>query len=214
MIIDVIFPHVCGVCGKICKEGLCKKCLLKLNNILKMDYNMEKIAHGNQFFEEHFYIANYSGDIKKMLINYKFNDKSYLARTFLYIIRNNEKICEFLKKYDIITPVPIHKARRKERGYDQNEIILRGFKEFSTIKVDLNIIVKIKGIKPQSTLNKKDRIKNIKNVYRIRRDKNIHGKSIILLDDIYTTGSTVNECSRMLKLAGAKNVGILTISKD
>ena len=75
-------------------------------------------------------------------------------------------------------------------------------------------MIKTKNIQPQSTLKKEDRITNIENVYSITNNENIKDESVLLFDDIYTTGSTVNECSRILKQAGAKNIGILTIAKD
>ena len=71
-----------------------------------------------------------------------------------------------------------------------------------------------KNIKPQSSLNKEDRIKNVENVYSIKNQEKIINKKILLIDDIYTTGSTVNECSKVLKQAGVNNIGILTIAKD
>ena len=76
-----------------------------------------------------------------------------------------------------------------------------------------NIIIKDKNIVPQSTLNQNERIKNIKNVYKIVNKEKVKNKKILILDDIYTTGSTVNECSRILKEAECKEIGILTIAK-
>ena len=77
-----------------------------------------------------------------------------------------------------------------------------------------NIIIKYKNIVPQSTLNQNGRKENIKNVYKVINKEKIKNKKILILDDIFTTGSTVNECSRILKEAGAKEIGILTIAKD
>ena len=68
--------------------------------------------------------------------------------------------------------------------------------------------------KPQSTKNKEDRIANVIGVYFIKKEDKILNKKVLLLDDIYTTGSTVNECSKILKLAGAKKVDVITIAKD
>jgi len=67
---------------------------------------------------------------------------------------------------------------------------------------------------PQSSLSKEYRLKNVKNVYSVKNSEKIINKNILLIDDIFTTGSTVNECSRILKQAGAKNIGILTMAKD
>ncbi len=77
-----------------------------------------------------------------------------------------------------------------------------------------NSLYKIKNIQPQSSLDKQNREKNIQGAYVIKNTKNIINKKVLLVDDIYTTGNTVNECSKMLKLAGARKIGILTIAKD
>ena len=77
-----------------------------------------------------------------------------------------------------------------------------------------NILFKIQNTNPQSTLNKLDRSINAQNAYSIKNSERLKNKNILLLDDIYTTGSTVNECSRILKLNNAKNIGIITLAKD
>ena len=213
--LDIIFPKVCGFCGSICTNALCKKCEITLKNKQNGGYNTNPIKQGIQYFDKHIYLAKYEGIIKKKLIEYKFKDKSYLAQTFAQMIIKDEKICRFFKKYDIITSVPVHKERKKQRGYDQCELIIKNLDKMNmNIKVEKDILVKTKNIKPQSTLNKKNRMKNIKNVYSIKNSEKVKGKSIIIFDDIYTTGSTVNECSRMLKLVGTDKIGILTIAKD
>ncbi len=78
----------------------------------------------------------------------------------------------------------------------------------------IGILIKVINNKPQSELDKKQRIQNVKDVYKVQKKQKIEGKSIILLDDIYTTGSTAKECAKMLKESGSKSVAILTIAKD
>ncbi len=78
----------------------------------------------------------------------------------------------------------------------------------------IGILIKKVNNKPQSELDKKQRIENVKNVYKLQKQQKIEGKRIILLDDIYTTGSTAKECAKMLKQSESKSVAILTIAKD
>ena len=130
------------------------------------------------------------------------------------IIKKNKKICLFLKKYDIIIPVPISKKRKKERGYNQSALLAREIAKQLNIGYNDTSLIKIKNITPQSSLKKEDRIKNVQNVYSVINNEKIKNKSILLIDDIYTTGSTVNECSKKLIEYGANRIGILTIAKD
>lgn len=129
---------------------------------------------------------------------------------------NDEKIFAFLKRYDIIIPIPISRKRYKERGYNQSELIVRQLSKKCQIEFKKNVLYKTKNIIAQSKLNKIERENNIKNVYDINKKivRYIKEKNIIILDDIYTTGSTVNECSKLLKKIGVRSIGIITLAKD
>ncbi len=154
--------------------------------------------------------------IRDKILAYKFNDKAYYYKTFVRILLNNKKMCEILTSYDIIVPIPIHNKRRKERGYNQTELIAKEIAKNIDGLEYANILEKNKNTVPQSTLNKKDRIKNSVNVYNLKNISNtkINYKNILIFDDIYTTGSTANECARILRKLEPKSIGILTIAKD
>lgn len=125
-----------------------------------------------------------------------------------------QKIFEIIKTYDIILPVPISKKRYKQRGYNQTELIARKIRKRTDIELVTNCLYKEKNNVPQSTLNKEDRIENVKNAYIIKNSKIIKDKRVIIFDDIYTTGSTVNECSKLLKQNNVKEILVMTIAKD
>lgn len=197
-IINLIYPNVCGICDKISKDDLCKKCEIQLNNIAKINVDIYK----NKNFSKHLYIFKYEGIIKERLINFKFNDKIYIYKAFVNFIIKNKKICRFLKNYDIIIPVPIHYRRKIKRGYNQSALIAKEIsKNYNSIKYINDVLLKKKNNKPQSTKNKKEREKNVIGAYYIKNEYKIYNKKILLLDDIYTTGSTVNECAKALKQA-------------
>ena len=123
---------------------------------------------------------------------------------------------QYIQKYDYIIPVPLHKYRYRERGYNQAYLILKELSKLEkNIIIKNNIIKKTENIKPQSTLNKAERKDNIKGVYEIiNKENKIEDRKILIFDDVFTTGSTTNECSRVLKEHKAKKVGVLTIAKD
>ena len=210
-VLNLIYPNVCGICDKISKEDLCKKCEIKLNEIAKFKIDKYK----NKNFNKHLYIFKYEGIIKDRLINFKFSDKIYIYKAFVNFIIKNKKIFRFLKNYDIIIPVPIHYKRRIKRGYNQSALIAKGIvRNDNSIEYVDNVLLKQKNNKPQSTKNKKDRQQNVIGAYYIKNEYKIYNKKILLLDDIYTTGSTVNECAKMLKKYGAYRVDVITIAKD
>lgn len=121
-----------------------------------------------------------------------------------------------MKKYDIILVVPISKSRKKERGYNQSELIAKEISKIISVKLEKNILYKIKDTKPQSTLNKQQRKQNAEGAYIAENTLKIKNKKILIIDDIYTTGNTVNECAKVLveKEIKRNNIGILTIAKD
>jgi len=209
-ILVFLFPNVCGICGKININSLCPKCNLKLENITK--YKL--IKYNNKYFNEHLYVFKYDGIIREKIIEYKFYEKSYLYKTFAKIILKNEKKYSFLRNYGIIIPVPIHKKRKVERGYNQSSLIAKELSNNLEIICIENILYKIVNNTMQSTLSQKQRSENVKNVYGIKNIEYIKNKNIILFDDIYTTGSTANECAKLLKQNGANKILVLTLAKD
>ena len=196
-VLNLFFPIKCGVCGKI-GLPICKECEESLK-----PYEINLVQ------KDKFFIYKYQDIIRNLLLNYKFNDASYLANSFAYLIENNKKIYSILKSYDIIIPVPLHKKRMNERGYNQTELIAKKL----GIPVETNCLIKTKNIKPQSTKKAKERQIDIKNVFAIQNVEKIKNKKLLLLDDIYTTGSTANECIKTLSKATNK-IGFLAIARD
>lgn len=189
-----------------CKSQIDKITISKINN-----YENKT----DKFFNKHGYIFKYEGQIRKLLIDYKFNDKPYLYKTFASIILSNKKIVDFINNYEIIIPVPIHKKRLNHRGYNQSELLAKEIsRKLRNIQFLNKLLIKTENNVAQSTLTKEDRVLNVKNIYKVQNSNLIKEKTILLLDDIYTTGNTVNECSRLLKENGAREIGIFTISKD
>lgn len=202
-ILNLIFPPTCGICGKITEEHICKDCYKKLQPYLYF-YRCEDI----------FYALKYKELIRSKIIDYKFNDKAYLYNMFCEILIRNKMACEFIKEYDIIIPVPMHKRKKARRGYNQTELVAKQLARKFDIPISTTILIKQKNTPMQSSLGREDRIKNVQNVYKIDYEEKITDKKVLLVDDIYTTGATVTECKKMLKLAGAKKVGAIIIAED
>lgn len=206
-ILELIYPTKCGICDKICKDGICQKCRLELK---KLEINL--ILQNNSYNSMHAF--KYDGEIRRKLIDYKFNNKPYLYKMFTKILLKNEKVCGFLKKYDIIIPVPIHKKRKLKRGYNQTYLIAKEIAKNTHLKLEKDVLIKKKNVVEQSSLKKSKRINNIKNAFIVKNKDKITNKKVLILDDIYTTGSTIKECAKIIKKCGTNKIGILTIAKD
>ena len=234
-VLNLIFPIKCGICGKIglpiCND--CEKLLKKYEiNLLEKDYieieknleikkinlkrenkynlkNSNNQKNNSKIKVQKIFIYRYDGIIRKMLVNYKFNDASYLADTFAYLIKNNKKIYDILKTYDIILPVPLHKKRKLERGYNQTELIARKL----GLRYESDCLIKVINIKPQSQNDVKKRKSEIKNVFKLQKIEILKNKKVLILDDIYTTGATADECIKTVSIATNK-IGFVSIARD
>ena len=219
-ILNLIYPPMCGICGKFNDNFLCPKCQKILENeaVFGIDkyekIKIEKNLQERKYFNEHLYIFEYEGIIRRIILKYKFQDKAYLYKTFVNFLLKNKNFFEFIKKYDTIIPVPISRKRRAMRGYNQSELIVKEIANFTNLKEESDCLFKIKNVIEQSKLNKEERQKNIQGAYELRNKEKLYKNKILLVDDIYTTGSTVNECSKVLRGAKPKQIGIFTIAKD
>lgn len=212
MALDIIYPPICGICGKLNNDFLCKKC----ENMLKSQSKFEiiKNKYNFNFYENHFYIFQYEGIIRKLILDYKFNEKAYLYKTFVNFLLKDKKFFNILKTYDTIVPVPISKNRKKQRGYNQCLLLSKEISKILQVENNNNCLYKKIDILPQSTLNKEERELNIKGAYEIKNIETIENKRILLIDDIFTTGSTLNECAKVLKKGNPNKIDCFTIAKD
>ena len=210
-IINLIYPPVCAFCGKIDNDFLCENCKENIEKIEKVCQDKYK----SKEFDEHIYMFKYT-DIREKILAYKFDDKAYYYKTFVNVLLNNKKMCEILKSYDIIIPVPIHNKRRKERGYNQTELIAKELAKNINGLEYTDILIKNINTIPQSSLNKEERAKNSQNIYELKKlgKQQIYPKRVLIFDDIYTTGATANECAKVIRTLRPNKVGILTIAKD
>lgn len=208
----MIYPQTCGICGKLHPESLCKKChkMLDSQQITGFLEKEQEMA----YFDELIYLFSYEGPIRELLLAYKFKEKAYLYKTIVNFLLNQEKIFEKLQSYDTIIPVPISNRRRKERGYNQSLLIAKEMSKELNLLLITDCLYKTKHIPPQSELNKEERVRNVQSVYELRNQTILENKKILILDDIYTTGSTIKECSKILQTAKPKKIGAFVIAKD
>ena len=214
-ILNLIYPQVCGICGKLHSKSLCNKCRIKLEKEFKYqtDYYEDDLSKN---VIKHHYFFKYENLIRTQIIALKFQEKPYIYKTITYFLENMQKSFENLKIYDIIITVPISKKRKIERGYNQSYLISKEISKIINVPIAKNVLYKIKHTLPQSTLNKEQRGENAKGVYNVKNTKTIQNKKILIIDDIYTTGNTVNECAKILIEKGIDRtkIGVLTIAKD
>ena len=163
-------------------------------------------------FDNLIFVFKYDGDIRRKIIDYKFKEKSYLYKMFSSYLLKNEQIMHKLDEYDAIIPVPISRNRAKERGYNQSLLIAKEIGRVANKKVLKKVLIKNRNIVAQSTLNKEDRLNNVHGAFSAVNTDFLQGLNVLLVDDVFTTGSTANECAGVLLDAGASSVDVFVLA--
>jgi ComF family protein len=196
------FPSsYCLCCGRFfegsAEPHLCRDCLEKRPD-----------------FTYHRSYGRYRGKLKDAILLFKYRRFQVLGGDFARLIfRRLGKEENIWWKADVILPVPLHPKRLKKRGFNQAQVIAAELARIKGIKLEERALVKVKNVLPQTFLETEERKKNVSGAFRIVDKEKIKGKTVILVDDVYTTGSTVRECSMVLKKAGAKEVRVLTLAQ-
>lgn len=197
-ILDIVYPmeEKCIICRTDGFIGLCPYCKSKINRAT--------IENGNLSY------GFYGGTLKTLILKFKYESDFtagyLLSKLLVEMIKENEIYA------DVICYVPMTKKSEKKRGFNQCEVIARHIGYHINVPVS-DCIKKIKNTKEQKTLTKEERVKSIKGAFKVSRIKDIKNKNVILIDDVMTTGATINECKDVLKKSGVNNITVLTIAK-
>ncbi len=231
LILDIIFPRRCPICSDIATprgELICNGCRTQLFPIEepKCFKCGKPIEDGEKEFcydcerKKHHYIKGYGlwvykGAIKKSVADFKNNNKKEYATFYVE---------EFLRKYgdelvkicpDALVPVPIHKQKKNKRGYNQADVLAKEIGKKLKIPVLSDLLIRDKYTLPQKHLNDKERLRNLEKAFSLSQEvkhkfpKNL--KKIVLVDDIYTTGSTIEVCTNVLLQNEVKEVYFICI---
>lgn len=202
-ILDILFPIECLGCGKE-SVWLCDKCL-------------ETIPLGVNFIERKYLdrvliCGSYDNELlKKAIHTFKYDYASELCeplgKLLLKILRKVSLPEEF-----ILVPIPLHKKRLKERGFNQAELLAQEIAKGFNAPV-LKALCRSRHTLPQVDLNEKERLKNVQGVFDCQEHLKIKNKNVILIDDVLTTGATMEECARILKRNGVREVWGLVLAK-
>lgn len=159
--------------------------------------------------------------IKKLILRFKYEPYvKELAKPLASLIIQHLKILDYPppffvdKSGFVLIPVPLHKKRLKWRGFNQAEEISKQLSLFFKIPLLSDVLLKTKETRPQMELSREERQENIKEVFVYQNKGSIKGKKILLVDDVFTTGSTMEECARILKTAGAREVWGVVVARE
>lgn len=198
-ILDLVFPPKCEVCKQPGKAHLCPDCFSKI-----------------KFMKPHlgiYSVAVYEGTLREAIKRFKFHKRKNLAKPLgILLVQYLSQTPLKIEELDMIVPVPLHQKRFGERGFNQAEHLAQVVAKYHELPV-VNAIQRIRNTKANFDLPRNERFANVREAFAVTQKGQVENKRVLLLDDIYTTGATIAECSKVLNAAGAKRIEILTLSR-
>jgi ComF family protein len=209
--IDLVFPNCCPGCDQPLVSGeehLCTSCEFDLPLYAANDNILHYFAGRLELTEARAFMKFYHGGIAQNLlhhIKYKGDQElgEYLGRMF---IRHLQKESAY-KLVDVVVPVPLHKSKLRARGYNQSEVLARGMADILGVAVNTSSVIRTRKSETQTKKNRADRWQNVTGIFEVTSD-NLQGKHVLLIDDVITTGATLEACGEEILASGAASLSI------
>ncbi len=230
--LNLVYPKRCQGCGLILhyknKFYLCKDCLknIKINRppfCLKCGRQIYgaaglKAVCGQCIatkynFDKAFFCCNYDGLIRELIHKFKYENKKFLIYLFDRLMTNFAKEHMDVDVLDMVVPVPLHRGKLQQRGFDQSLLLSKGLSQTFNLALSYNVLIRKKDTAQQTLLDKNKRLNNVKGVFCVKNNEEFSKKRVLLIDDVFTTAATANECAYVLKKAGAESVQLLTLAR-
>lgn len=228
-LLDLLFPKTCIGCGRFGKY-FCSNCVLEIKQTdlvcpfcerPNLGGVVHKVCQRKYGLDGLWSLGIYEGNLRRAIQKLKYKwvfevAKELVGITLEYWAKNSPLILEKIKKDQgktwIVTSVPLYKSRQNWRGFNQSELLARLFADKLGLKYETTL-KRIRNTTPQMKLHASERKQNIKNAFVLSRSHLPPATSILLIDDVWTTGSTLKECCYVLKKTGVKNIWALTIAR-
>ncbi|EAX46824.1 competence protein F, putative [Thermosinus carboxydivorans Nor1] len=207
-LLDLIYPPKCPACrAGVTEHGAwCQPCLAAVAGARLINV----AEHRLKYLDACYAACDYAAGVQKIIRRLKFQRAERYARHLAWLVARSGA-GEYSRGSQAVVPVPLDAARQKERGFNQTELIFREWAANQGL-VWLDVLVRCRPTAPQWRLTVSERRQNIKGAFYVTRPELVAGKTLLLVDDIFTTGVTMEECARVLKAAGAKRVAGLAVA--
>jgi ComF family protein len=157
--------------------------------------------------------ARFEGPVQQLIHRFKYGKKSHLSRPLGLLTADALENFQAAISADCIVPVPLHRRRLRERGFNQSQLLGQVLAKRWKIPLAVHNLRRLRWTEPQTGLSAAERIRNIRGAFAVASPKRFRGKRLLLVDDVYTTGSTVMECAKTLYQTGAQEVHVITVAR-
>lgn len=218
-IMDFLLPPTCVVCGRRLTTKENSVCTICLGNVEQTNYHLsfpnalERIFWGNISIDKAVAFMYYNKEVsRRIMMSNKYLSHPEVGYHIASMYAETLKKTDFFQGIDFIVPVPISWRRAWKRRYNQSEYIARGVSDVTGLPLRTDIVKKVVHTKSQTSLRHSERMANISDAYKLVRPEAAHGKHILLIDDVVTTGSTLVSCAKEIQKAGDVTFSILALA--
>jgi Predicted amidophosphoribosyltransferases len=223
-VLKLLYPNRCVFCEELGELAVCEKCKKEVIYVMEprckkcgkpIRYSTQEYCYDcenkEKAFDEGRSLWLHKGVVAQSLYRFKYCKR--IGNGKFYAQELVKQYAQQMKRWEImeIIPVPVHKKRLAKRGFNQSEVVAKYMSEYLQIPMNATAVERSMHTKPQKQVGGKRRRQNLKGAFRMNKGAKV-AKNILLIDDIYTTGSTLEELARTLRRAGARKVCFLTIS--
>ena len=228
--VSLLYPSVCTICGRSVRAGeylcdqceaktvrivapFCQKCSEPFEGAITGVFTCANCAHRRIYFDAAVAAYRGRGIVRQIIHEFKYGRRihlRHLVARWLFAALEDERLCG--RRFDVIVPVPLHPARQRERGFNQASLLAELLSAQTSIPVK-PLLERTRYTTTQTALDRSERMENLHNAFRLRKNADVRGLRVLLIDDVLTTGSTLSECARVLKRAGATSVHAATAAR-
>jgi ComF family protein len=230
--LDLVYPANCAVCGQArpsggrsmlcaaCLDGLrplprpfCARCSLPFDGATTAEFTCTNCANEDYAFERAVCGCRLTGVARECVHRFKYGRAEWLGPELagLMIAAARERIA--WARVDVVVPVPLFAGRERERGFNQSAWLARRLVKALPVPLSLRNLWRVRDTSNQARLNKQERRENVEGAFKARRPAEFTGRGVVLVDDVFTTGATTNECAKVLRDAGAVSVMVLAAAR-
>jgi competence protein ComFC len=228
--ISLLYPATCTICWKNIRAGtylcdaceakivrivppFCKTCSEPFEGSISSPFTCANCAHRKIYFDAAVAAYRGRGIVREIIHEFKYARQIHLRHLIAHWLRaalDDERLRDI--SFDLIVPVPLHPARQRERGFNQASLLAESLSAETSIP-SKPVLQRIRYTTTQTALDRSERMENLHNAFRLRKNADVRGLRMLLVDDVLTTGSTLSECARVLKRAGAISVHAATAAR-
>jgi len=228
--VSLLYPATCAICreqvrageylcdgceGKIVRivRPFCETCSEPFEGSINTAFSCANCAHRTIHFDAAVAAYRGRGIVRDVIHEFKYNRQIHLRHLVARWLRaalDDDRLRG--QQFDVIVPVPLHPARQRERGFNQATLLAELLSAHASIPCR-PLLKRVRYTTTQTALDRSERMGNLHNAFRLRKNADVRGLRVLLIDDVLTTGSTLNECARVLKRAGAISVHAATAAR-